>query len=194
MDVDDYLYESQMLSRHGTTEVTSDAAGRLLVFERILREYEIPLRRLTVSYVFEQADRDDLYQEITAAIWTALPRFRGDSSERTWVYRIAHNIAISASVRSRRRTQRETLLRQDTISKSLDPEAQSLESEQRRLLIEAVRSIRGLDKQIIVLHLEGLTNGELAEVVGLTEGAVATRLTRVRTQLAQFVKTRTGQE
>jgi RNA polymerase sigma-70 factor (ECF subfamily) len=86
------------------------------------------------------------------------------------------------------------LLRQDTISKSLDPEAQSLESEQRRLLIEAVRSIRGLDKQIIVLHLEGLTNGELAEVVGLTEGAVATRLTRVRTQLAQFVKTRTGQE
>jgi RNA polymerase sigma-70 factor (ECF subfamily) len=147
-----------------------------------------------VSYVFEQADRDDLYQEITAAIWTALPRFRGDSSERTWVYRIAHNIAISASVRSRRRTQRETLLRQDTISKSLDPEAQSLESEQRRLLIEAVRSIRGLDKQIIVLHLEGLTNGELAEVVGLTEGAVATRLTRVRTQLAQFVKTRTGQE
>lgn len=182
-----------MLSSHGTTDMASDAAGRLPVFERILKDFEMPLRRLTVSYAFEQADRDDLYQEIAAAIWTALPRFRGDSSERTWVYRIAHNIAISASMRNRRRTERETFLQQDAISRSLDPEAQSLESEQRRLLIEAIRSIRGLDKQIIVLYLEGLTNGELAEVVGLTEGAIATRLSRVRTQLAEFVNTRAGQ-
>lgn len=147
-----------------------------------------------MSYASEQADRDDLYQEITAAIWSALPRFRGDSSERTWVYRIAHNIAISSSLRHRRRTQHETLLRQDAASQSLDPEAQSLENEQRRLLIEAVRSIRGLDKQIIVLHLEGLTNGEIAEVAGLTEGAIATRLSRVRAHLAQFVKTTGGQK
>jgi RNA polymerase sigma factor (sigma-70 family) len=183
-----------MLSSQDTTEIASDAAGRLPVFERILKDYEMPLRRLTVSYASEQADRDDLYQEITAAIWTALPRFRRESSERTWVYRIAHNIAISASVRSRRRTQRETLLPQDAASPSLDPEAQSLESEQRRLLIEAVRSIRGLDKQIIVLHLEGLSNGELADVVGLTEGAIATRLSRVRAQLAQFIRTKAGQK
>jgi RNA polymerase sigma-70 factor (ECF subfamily) len=183
-----------MLSSQDTTEIASDAAGRLPMFERILKDYELPLRRLTVSYASEQADRDDLYQEITAAIWTALPRFRGESSERTWVYRIAHNIAISASVRHRRRTERETLLPKDAVSMSLDPEAQSLEGEQRRLLIQAVRSIRGLDKQIIVLHLEGLSNGELAEVVGLTEGAIATRLSRVRAQLAQFVRTKAGQE
>ncbi len=182
-----------MLSSHDTTALAPDAAGRLPMFERILKDYEMPLRRLTVSYASEPADRDDLYQEITAAIWTALPRFRGNSSERTWVYRIAHNIAISASLRHRRRTQHETLLRQDVASQLLDPEAQSLESEQRLLLIEAVRSIRGLDKQIIVLHLEGLTNGEIAEVAGLTEGAVATRLSRVRAQLAQFAKTTGGQ-
>lgn len=177
-----------MLSSHYTTEIASDAAGRLPMFERILKDFEMPLRRLTASYVSELADRDDLYQEITAAIWKASPRFRGDSSERTWVYRIAHNIAISASLRHRRRTERETSIQQDARSTSLDPEAQSLESEQRRLLIEAVRSIQGLDKQIVVLYLEGLTNAELAEVVGLTEGAIATRLSRVRTQLAQFVR------
>jgi RNA polymerase sigma-70 factor (ECF subfamily) len=183
-----------MLSSQDTSVMASDAAGRLPVFERILKDYELPLRRLTVSYASGQADRDDLYQAITTAIWTALPRFRADCSERTWVYRIAHNIAISASMRSRRRTQRETLLRPDVVSTSLDPEAQSLEAEQRRLLIEAVRSIRGLDKQVIVLHLEGLTNSELAEVVGLTEGTIATRLTRVRAELAQFVKTKAGQK
>jgi RNA polymerase sigma-70 factor (ECF subfamily) len=183
-----------MLSSQDKSEMASEAAGRLPVFERILKDYELPMRRLTVSYASGQADRDDLYQVITAAIWTALPRFRADCSERTWVYRIAHNIAISASVRSRRRMQRETLLRPDELSKSPDPETQSLESERRRLLTEAVRSIRGLDKQIIVLYLEGLTNCELAEVVGLTEGAVATRLSRVRAELAQFVKTKAGQK
>jgi len=183
-----------MLSSHESTGMAFDAADHLTTFERILKDYEMPLRRLTLSYAPEQADREDLYQEITAAIWNALPRFRGDSSERTWVYRIAHNIAISASLRHGRRTERETFLQEDVISKSLDPEAQSLENEQRRLLIEAVRSLRGLDKQIIVLYLEGLTNGELAEVVGLTEGAIATRLSRVRTQLAEFIRTKAGQK
>lgn len=183
-----------MLSSQDTTEIASDAAGRLPLFERILKDYEMPLRRLTVSYAPEQADGDDLYQEIVAAIWDALPRFRGDSSERTWVYRIAHNIAISASLRHRRRTERETFIQQDAISKSLDPEAQSLENEQRRLLIDAVHSLRGLDKQIIVLYLEGLTNGQIAEVAGLTEGATATRLSRVRTQLAEFIRTKAGQK
>jgi DNA-directed RNA polymerase specialized sigma24 family protein len=41
--------------------------------------------------------RDDLVQEIALAIWKAIPRFRGDSSERTWVYRIAHNVAITSA-------------------------------------------------------------------------------------------------
>lgn len=181
-----------MLRSFDTPATALDASGQLLVFERILKDYEMPLRRLTASYASGQADRDDLYQEITVAIWTALPRFRGDSSERTWVYRIAHNIAISASIRRKRRAEHETFLHQDAVSESLDPEAQSLDGERQRLLIEAVRSIRGLDKQIVVLYLEGLTNGELAEVTGLTEGAIATRLSRVRVQLAQFIKRRAG--
>ncbi|MSV36373.1 MAG: hypothetical protein EXQ47_12375 [Bryobacterales bacterium] len=41
------------------------------------------------------AEGDDLLQEITLALWAALPRFRGESSERTWVYRVAHNTGIS---------------------------------------------------------------------------------------------------
>lgn len=181
-----------MLRSCVTLGIAPDAAGQLSVFERILKDYELPLRRLTASYASGQADRDDLYQEIAVAIWTALPRFRGDSSERTWVYRIAHNIAISASIRRKRRTEHETFLNHDAVSESLDPEAQSLDGERQRLLIEAVRSIRGLDKQIVVLYLEGLSNDEIAEVAGLTEGAIATRLSRLRVQLAQFIKTRAG--
>ena len=173
---------------------SSKVSDRLQVFHRILQDHEIPLRRFTASYASEPADRDDLFQEIALAIWTAWPRFRGDCSERTWVYRIAHNVAISASVRRRRRAQTTAPFPQDiTAHKSLEPESQSVERERRQLLIEAVRSIRGLDKQIVVLYLEGLSNREIAEVVGLSEGATATRLSRVRVTLAEFVRAKGGE-
>jgi len=166
-------------------------ADRDETFRRIVHEYEAPLRRLTLSYASGQADREDIYQEILIAIWTALPRFRGDSSERTWVYRIAHNIAISASVRCNRRkrdlSSYSLSLDMQTAS-SFDPEAASLEAERRRLLAEAVRRISGLDKQIVLLYLEDLSNREIADVVGLSEGAVATRLSRARFTLAQIIK------
>jgi RNA polymerase sigma-70 factor (ECF subfamily) len=156
-----------------------------------MHAYEAPLRRLTLSYASEQADREDIYQEILMAIWAALPRFRGDSSERTWVYRIAHNIAISASVRRNRRKRdlSSYSLSPDMQSvSSFDPEAASLEAERRRLLAEAVRRIIGLDKQIVLLYLEDLSNREIADVVGLSEGAVATRLSRARLTLAEIIK------
>jgi RNA polymerase sigma factor (sigma-70 family) len=113
-------------------------------FQRILHQFEVPLRRLTLSYASEQADWEDIYQKILVAVWTALSRFRGDSSERTWVYRLAHNVAISASVRRnrRRRKQASFALDLDTHSaRSNDPEAESLEAERRRLLAQAVRRI-----------------------------------------------------
>jgi RNA polymerase sigma factor (sigma-70 family) len=170
---------------------TVSAADRDETFRRIVHEYEAPLRRLTLSYASGQADREDIYQEILIAIWTALPRFRGDSSERTWVYRIAHNIAISASVRRNRRTRIQASYALDLdmrAASSFDPEVASLEAERRRLLAEAVRRITGLDKQIVLLYLEDLSNREIAEVVGLSEGAVATRLSRARITLAEIIR------
>ena len=170
-----------------------NSPDRSRAFERIAKEYALPLRRLTGSYAADDADRDDICQEILVAIWTALPRFRGDCSERTWVYRIAHNTAISASLRRNRRTRNEaSFARHAGTSNGSDPEAQSIEQERHHLLIEAVRTTEGLDKQILVLYLEGLSNREIAEVVGLSEGAIATRLSRARTSLMERIVTKGG--
>jgi RNA polymerase sigma-70 factor (ECF subfamily) len=50
-----------------------------------------------------------------------------------------------------------------------------------------VQQLEGADKQIALLYLEGLRNVEIADVVGLTEGAVATRLTRIRARLTELI-------
>lgn len=73
-------------------------------YEDLLRRYLAALRRLAGSYTSTNEEREDLLQDIAMALWTALPRFRGDASERTWLYRVAHNTAISFVAGNRRRT------------------------------------------------------------------------------------------
>src|SRR5687767_15328762 len=64
-------------------------------FERVLREYGPALRRLAASWERDPAAQEDLLQEILLALWRALPRFRGDASEKTFVFRVAHNRALT---------------------------------------------------------------------------------------------------
>jgi len=78
-------------------------ATRHDTFLRLIGQYEAALRRLAAGYVVHAADREDLFQEIAVGLWRAIPAYRGEASERTWLYRIAHNIAISSSTRLHRR-------------------------------------------------------------------------------------------
>src|SRR5215218_6875349 len=64
-------------------------------FGEVLRQYGAALSRLAASYTRHAGGREDVLQEIAFAIWRALPRFRGESSERTFIFRIAHNRAIT---------------------------------------------------------------------------------------------------
>jgi RNA polymerase sigma-70 factor (ECF subfamily) len=125
---------------------------------------------------------DDLLQEIAMALWTALPRFRGDSSERTWLYRVAHNTAISFRANRRRRISHE----QPAVEwkSNSNPETDAMAHEQSRQLWVAVQQLPLSDRQITVLYLEGMTAAEIEAVTGLSSGNVATRLTRIRQRLA----------
>jgi RNA polymerase sigma-70 factor (ECF subfamily) len=160
-------------------------ADHRAAYEGLLRRYVAPLRRLAASYVHDPAGRDDLFQEIAMALWTALPRFRGDSSERTWVYRVAHNTAISFAASRRRRDGREQPgeLKPEPVA-SAHQEGDAIDRQQRERLWTAVQELSVTERQVIVLHLEGLSAAEIQAVIGLSAGAVATRLTRIRQKLA----------
>ena len=154
-------------------------------FLRLVAEYEPALRRLAGAYLEQTADREDLFQEIAVALWQAIPRFRGESSERTWLYRIAHNVAITGATRLRGRGRREEPISEpfEHISHLPTAEQGLLHREKQRLLIEAVRQLPMVDRQVILLHLEGLSYAEIETISGLSETAIATRLTRIREKL-----------
>jgi RNA polymerase sigma-70 factor (ECF subfamily) len=155
---------------------------------RLLREHDRPLRRIVSSYERDRGRQQDLVQDIWLAVWQALPRFRGECSERTFVFRIAHNRAISHIDYSQRR--RADALEDDAAfaAPGPDPE-QSLSARQRQeRLRAAVQQLPLGSKQVVVLTLEGMSQAEVAEIVGISVNNVAVRLTRARAALQRLIR------
>lgn len=141
------------------TSLVSQESDRSDVFLRLVQQFEPALRRLAAAYFHREADRADLFQEIALALWQAIPRFQRESSERTWLYRIAHNVAISSSARAHRRALREEFLSEEFEHPSAAASAEEglLLGEKRRALVDSIRLLAATDRQIILLHLEGLS-------------------------------------
>ncbi|MGA7255110.1 MAG: sigma-70 family RNA polymerase sigma factor [Terracidiphilus sp.] len=163
---------------------------RRQAFLRLMEQYEPALRRLTTGYADAQADREDLFQEIAIDLWQALGNYRGEASERTWLYRIAHNVAISASMRIRNRARKETTLPEgeDFRSPAASSEDAVLGREKHDLLARAIRSQPMLDRQLILLHLEGLNYAQIEEVSGMSQSAIGSRLSRLRDRLRERIQ------
>lgn len=145
-------------------------------FSDLMEAYAGPIRRLCAAYALSVPDREDLFQEIFLAVWRALPAFRGESSPRTWLYRVAHNVALTWQTRYRRRQFRETRLDEDV--------GVSGDTDLRRLaLSQAIAAMNTRDRTLTLLWLEGLSATEIEEVTGVKSATVAVRLSRIRKQL-----------
>ncbi|MGA9630899.1 MAG: RNA polymerase sigma factor [Candidatus Acidiferrales bacterium] len=154
-------------------------------FSRILREYGPALSRLAFGYERVQGVREELMQEISLAIWQALPHFRGECSERTFVYRIGHNRGLTHACR--RRPEHEPLddlpQRLEPVDRKPHPDAEIAKTQERDRLRMAIHGLPLAYRQVVMLMLEELSQAEIAEVLGLTESNVAVRLNRARKAL-----------
>ena len=81
----------------------TDAAGQEALFEKIATEFAAPLVRLARAHEADAHLQQDLLQEIHIALWRSLAAFGERCSLRTWVYRVAHNVAATHVLRNRRR-------------------------------------------------------------------------------------------
>jgi RNA polymerase sigma-70 factor (ECF subfamily) len=166
--------------------------GRATLDERydgILRREGAALRRVAAAYEAEPARREDLFQEICLAIWQALPRFRGEASERTFVFRIAHNRGLTHRSRSRPAAAATELAEAESVADPRPgPESEAREVQRRERLRAAVLALELEPRQVISLTLEGLSPKEIAEVLGITENNVNVRLSRARRALRQVLE------
>jgi RNA polymerase sigma-70 factor (ECF subfamily) len=153
-------------------------------YESIWRDYGDSIARLAASYEALPDAREDLLQEIRLALWNALPGFRGDCSVRTFVYRVAHNRALTHAWR--RRAQLRPL---EESAEIRDPapsaEWSVIHRADQESLLAAIRRLPLDYRQVLTMVLDELPQAEIAAVLGISESNVAVRLHRARKLLRQ---------
>jgi RNA polymerase sigma-70 factor (ECF subfamily) len=170
--------------------------ARSLQDERYVRAADAfgpALERLARAFEADPDLQKDLLQDIHFAVWRSFAKFDGRCSDSTWVYRVAHNVAASY-VASRRRLRANGMLTLDELElrpdpAQPDPEAETGERQALTRLMTLVRALGVPDRQVVLLYLEGLDAAAIGEVCGLSPGAVAVKIHRLKALLArQFQK------
>ena len=147
-------------------------------FARVVREHKGTI--YTVCYMFSKDEDEvaDLFQDILINLWKGFEGFRGDSSVRTWVYRVSLNTCISADRKKKRRG--------ETVPLSMDInlfEDSGEDVKQIRMLQSRISRLGPFDRAIVLLWLENLSYDEIGAIVGITAKNVSVRLFRIKEQL-----------
>ena len=156
------------------------------LYSQVVGEFGAALERLSRAYEGDADRRRDLLQEIHVALWRSLAGFDGRCSMRTWVYRVAHNVATSRVIRAKERT----LLFVDAVTLESIPDTSDGEAvvDRARTLDRVyalIRQLRPIDRQIMLLYLEDVDAQTIAEVTGITARNVATKIHRIKQVLAR---------
>ena len=155
------------------------------LYREVVVNYGGALERLARGYEQDADRRRDLLQEIHVALWRSLARFEGRCSMRTWVYRVAHNVATTHAIRPK--THMPVFVSIDeaeSLAVSTDEEAGIDRGRALDRLHALIRQLRATDRQVMLLYLEELDAATIAEVTGLSVGSVATRVHRIKQLLA----------
>lgn len=150
------------------------------LYQSAVAELGSALGRIALAYEANPAQQQDLLQEIHFALWRSLAAFKGNCSLRTWVYRVAHNTATSYSLRNKRRRASKWISLED-FEGAVEPidSARSADEESvRERMMKLIRSLRAIDRDILLLYLEGVAIKEIGEIVGLTPSNVAQKIHR----------------
>lgn len=150
-------------------------------------EYGAALERLAYAYEADADRRRDLVQEIHMALWRSFAKFDGRCSLRTWVYRVAHNVATSHVIRQGRRNgpafisleEAETEPATNDVHETADREMA------RSRLLALIQRFEPVDRQLMFAYLEGMDAEAMSEITGLSVANVWTRIHRIKSVLTR---------
>lgn len=159
---------------------TTTRQDRFLI---LLDEHKKILYKVASSYCRNPADRQDLVQEIAVQLWRSFDRYDEGYRFSTWMYRIALNVAISF-YRSETRRSRNTVPAEESLLEiAADPPEPAETDDGLRRLHELIGQMNGLDKALILLVLDGNRYDTIAEILGISETNVGTKISRIKQRL-----------
>ncbi len=147
-------------------------------FARIVKEHKSTIYMVCYMFSKDEDEVADLFQDILVNLWKGFAKFRGDSSIKTWIYRVSLNTCISAERKRKRRGETVPL---DMDINLFDDTVEDMK--QIRMLQDRISRLGPFDRAIVLLWLENLSYDEIGAIVGITAKNVSVRLFRIKEQL-----------
>lgn len=142
------------------------------------------LHKVCRMYTRQEADREDLLQEILLQVWKSLPHFEGRSKFSTWLYRIALNTAITYMRKDQRHSSR---MQFPEVLPSLSSKSSEERDPQTERLYWAIGRLPKVEKALVMLYIDDYSNIEIGEMMGISPNNVAVRLHRIKTKLKNLL-------
>ncbi|MEO8516898.1 MAG: sigma-70 family RNA polymerase sigma factor [Flavobacterium sp.] len=150
------------------------------IFTKAIKANEGIIYKMASIYTDAIDDRNDLVQEIIYNLWKSFDTFNQKSSLSTWMYRVAMNVAIYHLKTSKRKIP--TVPIEVQYLDGIDTENSDFE-EKLQLFKQHIDNLNLLDKGIVMLYLENKSYQEIAEIVGISESNVGTKIARIKDKL-----------
>lgn len=167
--------------------------GDTAAFDSLVLKFTPRLYATVYNLTANREDTSDILQEVFSRAYRSLPRFRGDSAFSTWLHTIAVNTALNHLKRSRRRRTTslediDSAIEQDPDYRDLvsrcDPVRETGLNELQEQLNAALQQLPETHRAVVVMFdIQGLPHGEIAAVLGLSQGTVRSRLHYAHRQL-----------
>jgi len=144
------------------------------------------IRKVCHLYGRNDADKDDLYQEIVIQLWKSFTSFRGEAKFSTWMYRIALNTAIS---NLRKQSRKVALSFPEFIPVELaDTDEEKIKEEKLKEMYAAISQLTEVEKAIVMLYLEDKSYDEMEEILGISSGTLRVKMNRIKEKLRTLTK------
>jgi RNA polymerase sigma factor (sigma-70 family) len=156
-------------------------AEKAALFDEMVHLNKGILFKVANTYCTTEDDKKDLVQEIMIQLWRAFERYDSRYKISTWMYSIALNVAISFN-RKRLAQNKWVVPMGDLAENIVELELQDKE-QQLKLLEQFINELKELDKALMLLYLDEKSHKEMAEILGITETNVATKIGRIKEKL-----------
>lgn len=153
----------------------------------MLKENKGILLKVIRAYCKNSHDWKDLEQEIIIQLWKSFKNYNDKYKLSTWIYRISLNVAISHYRKNRK--QQNSMSLDETVFMVTDDDTSEAEHHRRQLLYKFINALDRLNKALIILHLEDHSNKEIAEILGISESNVSTKLNRIKNKFTHTIRT-----
>lgn len=166
-----------------TVQATMTMASRQEQFENLLERHRGIVLKVANTYCRHAEDRRDLAQEIAAQAWKAFAAWDAARPFSTWLYRIALNVAISFARSSGHPARQALALDELEGEPTQDDEASRESDDSIRALYSVIAQLDPLNRALLLLYLDERSQREIAEILGIGESNVATKIGRLKQRI-----------